>query len=73
MNHKLLSSHIKKSPELNSESKKTLFGFINLRNIITHIERIADNATNIAEASIYSLDGTDLRHTKIEDKKESNS
>lgn len=73
MNHKLLSNHIKKSPDLNNESKQTLFSFINLRNIITHIERIADNATNIAEASIYSLDGTDLRHTKIDDKKDSNS
>ena len=66
MNHKLLSETISKSPDLSEESKNILLGFMNLRNIITHIERIADNATNIAEASIYSFDGTDLRHTKLD-------
>lgn len=71
MNHKLLSNNIAKNSELSDESKKTLLGFMDLRNIITHIERIADHATNIAEASIYSFDGTDLRHTKIDDKKDS--
>lgn len=69
MNHKLLSNHISKSSEFSDESKKDLLEFMNLRNIITHIERIADNATNIAEASIYSQDGTDLRHTKFKDDK----
>jgi len=72
MNHKLLSETITKSPDLLDESKNILLGFMSLRNIITHIERIADNATNIAEASIYSYDGSDLRHTKLEDKKDSN-
>jgi len=65
MNHKLLSNNIAKNSDLSEDSKNTLLEFMNLRNIITHIERIADNATNIAEASIYSQDGTDLRHTNI--------
>lgn len=65
MNRKLLSNNIASSSELSEETKKTLLGFMNLRNIITNIERIADHATNIAEASIYSQDGTDVRHKKI--------
>lgn len=72
INHKLLSETISKNPNISEESKNTLSGFISLRNIITNIERIADNATNIAEASIYSYDGTDLRHTKLEDKTDLN-
>ena len=66
MNHKLLSNTITKNPDLTDENKTLLLEFTSIRNIITHIERIADNATNIAEASIYSQDGTDLRHTEIE-------
>ena len=72
MNHKLLSNYITKNSELSEKSKNTLLEFMNLRTIITHIERIADNATNIAEASIYSQDGTDLRHTELENEKNSN-
>ena len=67
MNHKLLKKNISKNTDISEQSKDILLGFISIRNIITHIERIADNATNIAEASIYSLDGTDLRHVKLED------
>lgn len=73
MNHKILTNYITKSPDITAESKNTLLGFMNLRNIITNIERIADHATNIAEASIYSQDGTDLRHVKIDDKKDKSS
>jgi phosphate transport system protein len=32
---------------------------------IVDMERIADHATNIAEASIYSMQGTDIRHKGI--------
>lgn len=70
MNHKLLAKAIDRS-EISDESKQMLYSFTNLRSIISNIERIADHATNIAEASIYSLDGTDIRHTKLknDDKK----
>jgi len=71
MNHKLLSNYITKNSELSEESKNTLLDFMNLRNIITHIERIADNATNIAEASIYYQDGVDLRHTDLSEEDKS--
>jgi len=30
------------------------------------IERIADHATNVAEASIYAMEGTDIRHHNLE-------
>jgi len=64
MNHKLLTKAIDKN-EISDEIKQMLLSFTNLRSIISNIERIADHATNIAEASIYSLDGTDIRHTKL--------
>lgn len=67
MNHKLIKKVILKSnfPE---ETQHLLFTFIHLNSIISNIERIADHATNIAEASIYALEGKDLRHQKdIED------
>lgn len=66
MNHKLLSKAIDKS-DIPNETKQLLLSFTNLRGIISNIERIADHATNIAEASIYSLDGTELRHMKNKD------
>jgi phosphate transport system protein len=50
------------------ESTRLLMqSFLNIKGIITDIERIADHATNIAEASIYASEGTDVRHTDIED------
>jgi len=63
MNHKLIKKAILKSnfPE---ETQHLLFTFIHLNSIISNIERIADHATNIAEASIYSIEGRDLRHQK---------
>ena len=40
---------------------------LNFGSILNSIERIADNATNIAEASIYYQDGRDLRHSDLSD------
>jgi len=33
--------------------------------MVANIERIADHATNIAEAAVYSIEGKDIRHKKI--------
>lgn len=66
MNHKLMKRVIDKS-DLDESMRQRLNSFINLKGIITNIERIADHATNIAEASIYALEGTDLRHKKLDD------
>jgi len=61
MNHKLIRKAITKS-KLPEETQQLLFSFIHINSIISSIERIADHATNVAEASIYAMDGTDIRH-----------
>jgi len=65
MNNKLLSNSISKA-KVSDKTKEMLLSYIDLKNIITNLERIADHATNIAEASIYSIQGTDIRHTGID-------
>lgn len=64
MNRKLLISHIRKE-EMDDKTRSMLMSYVELKDMISNIERIADHATNIAEASIYSLQGTDIRHTGI--------
>jgi phosphate transport system protein len=63
INHKLIKETINKS-KFSEKTQQLLFTFIGLNNIISNIERIADHATNIAEASIYSNSGENLRHNK---------
>jgi phosphate transport system protein len=65
MNQKLLINSISKA-KVSKRTKDMLLSYADLKNIITNIERIADHATNIAEATIYSLQGTDVRHSGIE-------
>jgi len=62
MNNKLLVNSISKA-NVSDKTKEMLISYIDLKNIITNLERIADHATNIAEASIYSIQGTDIRHS----------
>jgi phosphate transport system protein len=63
MNRKLLINTISKA-KVSEKTREMLLSYADLKNIITNIERIADHATNIAEASIYSLQGTDIRHQR---------
>jgi phosphate transport system protein len=65
MNSKLLINSISKA-KVNDRTKEMLLSYIDLKNIITNLERIADHATNIAEASIYSIQGTDIRHSGLD-------
>lgn len=65
MNNKLLSNAISRS-DIEAKTKDMLISYIDIKNMITNIERIADHATNIAEATIYSLQGTDIRHSDFE-------
>lgn len=65
MNNKLLSNAISRS-DIDRKTKEMLISYIDIKNMITNIERIADHATNIAEATIYSLQGTDIRHSDLE-------
>lgn len=64
MNRRLLISHIMKA-EMDDRTRSMLMSYVELKEMISNIERIADHATNIAEASIYSMQGTDIRHTGI--------
>ena len=63
INKKMLKKAIKKSSGSN-ENKQLLISFINMNSMVSNIERIADHATNIAEAAIYSIEGKDIRHAK---------
>jgi phosphate transport system protein len=65
MNNKLLANSISRA-DIDRKTKEMLLSYVDIKNIITNIERIADHATNIAEATIYSLQGTDIRHTDFE-------
>jgi len=46
--------------------QKVIINFIDIKSIISSIERIADHAAHIAEASIYAYEGTDIRHQDIQ-------
>ena len=61
MNRKLLINSVSRA-KVSEKTKEMLLSYMDLKNIITNMERIADHATNIAEASIYSMQGTDIRH-----------
>lgn len=67
MNHKLLINSISKA-KIKEKTKEMLLSYTDLKDIIINIERIADHATNIAEATIYSVQGTDVRHSGFDKK-----
>ena len=46
--------------------QKVILNFIGIKSIISSIERIADHAAHIAEASIYAYEGTDIRHQDLQ-------
>ena len=65
MNRKMLKKAIKKN-STSDDDKQALMSLINMNKLVSSIERIADHATNIAEAAIYSIEGKDIRHQIIE-------
>lgn len=64
MNRKLLINSVSRA-KVSEKTREMLLSYMDLKNIITNMERLADHATNIAEASIYSMQGTDIRHKGI--------
>lgn len=70
MQRKLISRMLRKSTPPNMAIEDAA-NILNFGSILNSIERIADNATNIAEASIYYQDGVDLRHTDLSKEDES--
>ncbi len=65
INHKLLRKILAKTKTAES-NKHLLMSIVTIKEMMSNIERIADHATNIAEAAIYSIEGKDIRHHKIE-------
>ena len=65
INHKLLKKILAKTDTAES-SKHLLMSIVTIKEMMSNIERIADHATNIAEAAIYSIEGKDIRHHKLE-------
>ncbi|KOH43346.1 phosphate signaling complex PhoU family protein [Sunxiuqinia dokdonensis] len=65
VNHKLLKKILAKTDTAES-NKHLLMSIVTIKEMISNIERIADHATNIAEAAIYSIEGKDIRHHKID-------
>ncbi len=65
IHHKFLKKSLKKiKPTILTET--LLLDLVDLKSIISSIERIGDHATNIAEASIYGIFGENLRHKELE-------
>jgi phosphate transport system protein len=63
LNKKLLKKNIK-AAGLPKESQAILNNLVDVRSIIASLERIGDNATNIAESSYYAMTGSNIRHRK---------
>jgi phosphate transport system protein len=61
MNQKLFKKTIK-AAGLPKKSQEILNNLFDVRSIIASIERIGDHATNIAEASVYAISGSNIRH-----------
>lgn len=66
MNYKLVDKIISKGKKL-VETEDLLYSIVHFNSLISNIERIADHATNIAEASIYAMEGKDIRHKHEEE------
>jgi phosphate transport system protein len=66
INEKLFKKAIKKS-QISEENKQLFLSFVNIKEMVSSIERIADHATNIAEAAIYSFEGKDIRHQPLDE------
>lgn len=66
VNHKLMKKLLSKTDTAES-NKHLLMSIITVKEMTSNIERIADYATNIAEAAIYSIEGKDIRHQKIDE------
>ncbi len=72
LNRKMLKKAISKSRKA-EEKKNILLSFINIKEMVSNIERIGDHAANIAEASIYAYEGKDIRHKRLKELEETSN
>ncbi|HET6556014.1 MAG TPA: PhoU domain-containing protein [Prolixibacteraceae bacterium] len=63
-NHRMLNK-VAERADLVAGDKNIMVSFINIKEMVSHIERISDHAANIAEASIYAHEGKDIRHHRV--------
>jgi len=63
-NHKMVKK-VAERGALVAEDASILISIINLKEMVSNIERISDHAANIAEASIYAIEGKDIRHHRV--------
>lgn len=63
MNRKLLKESIQ-NLDLSSKTSELLF-ITDVRSIFSSIERMGDHATNIAEAAVYALSGSNIKHQEV--------
>lgn len=68
VNSKLLKKMLNKTGS-EEKTKHLLTSMVTIKEMMSNIERIADYATNIAEAAIYSIEGKDIRHHKLDEQK----
>lgn len=64
LNKKFLKRIIKEAG-LQKKSQAILNNLVDMRSMLASLERIGDHATNIAEASIYAISGSDIRHGEL--------
>lgn len=69
LNRKMMKKAISKTQKA-EEKKNILISFINIKEMVSNIERIGDHAANIAEASIYAYEGKDIRHKRLKEMEE---
>jgi phosphate transport system protein len=65
LNSKMLKKAISKAKKAD-DKKNILISFIQVKEMVSSIERISDHAANIAEASIYAYEGKDVRHHRMQ-------
>lgn len=65
LHHNLRKNFVRKElPGLHTDPE--LSTLVDMMTVVTCIERIADQATNIAEAAIFTLIGEDVRHRDVD-------
>jgi len=65
LHHNLRKNFVRKElPKLSTD--KELSTLVDMMSVVTCIERIADHATNIAEAAIFTQLGEDMRHRDVD-------